>query len=71
MEEQIYHLRIFCTKGPGVFVQLMQSLEALGLEIRNANLTSFQENLLNTFIAEVSKRSFNAINILFLYFVVS
>ncbi|KAG6555084.1 hypothetical protein Mapa_003119 [Marchantia paleacea] len=53
MEEQIYHLRIFCTKGPGVFVQLMQSLEALGLEIRNANLTSFQENLLNTFIAEI------------------
>ncbi|KAL3678125.1 hypothetical protein R1sor_021081 [Riccia sorocarpa] len=53
MEEQIYHLRILCTKGSGVFVQLLQSLEALGLEIHSANLNSFKENLLNTFIAEV------------------
>ncbi|CAM6094922.1 unnamed protein product [Calypogeia fissa] len=53
MEDQIYHLRIFCTKGPGVFVQLMQSLEAIGLEVLNANLTSLQDNILNTFIAEI------------------
>ncbi|KAL2641966.1 hypothetical protein R1flu_009553 [Riccia fluitans] len=53
MEEQIYHLRILCTKGSGVFVQLLQSLEALGLEIHSANLNSFKENLLNTFIAEI------------------
>jgi hypothetical protein len=53
MEDKMYHLRIFCTKGPGVFVQLMQSLEAIGLEVLNANLTSLQDNILNTFIAEV------------------
>ncbi|KAG6557572.1 hypothetical protein Mapa_000848 [Marchantia paleacea] len=53
MEEKSYHLRIFCTKGPGVFVLLMRSLEALGMEVLSANLTSFQENILNTFIAEI------------------
>lgn len=34
-------------------MQLMQSLEAIGLEVLNANLTSLQDNILNTFIAEV------------------
>ncbi|BBN10373.1 protein MpBHLH1 [Marchantia polymorpha subsp. ruderalis] len=53
MEEKSYHLRIFCTKGPGVFVLLMRSLEALGMEVLSANLTSFEENILNTFIAEI------------------
>lgn len=53
VEGQVYQLRVCCRRGPGVVAQLMEALEALGLEVLNANLTSFQESIHNTFIAKV------------------
>lgn len=53
LEEQTYHLRIFCQRGPGVLVQLVQAVESLGVQVLNAHHTAFQENILNSFIAEV------------------
>lgn len=53
MEEQTYHLRIHCKKGPGVLVQLTRALEALDFEIVNANLTSVSDHILNTIVVKV------------------
>lgn len=53
MEEQTYHLRIHCKKGPGVLVQLTRALEALDFEIVNANLTSVNDHILNTVVVKV------------------
>lgn len=53
LEEQTYHFRIFCQRGPGVLVQLVQAVESLGVQVLNAHHTAFQENILNSFIAEV------------------
>lgn len=53
LEEQTYHLRIFCQRGPGVLVQLVQAVESLGVQVLNAHHTAFQENILNSFIAEM------------------
>ncbi|CAM6042164.1 unnamed protein product [Sphagnum compactum] len=53
LEDQTYHLRILCQKGHGVLVQLMQALESLGIDVVNAHHTSFQDNILNTFIAQI------------------
>lgn len=53
MEEQTYNLRIHCKKGPGVLVQLTSALEALDLEIVNANLTSVNDHVLNTVVVKV------------------
>eukprot|EP00250_Pteridium_aquilinum_P002581 c12804_g1_i1 orf=501-1724(-) len=52
MEEQTYHLRIHCKKGPGVLVQLTRALEALDFEIVNANLTSVNDHILNTVVVK-------------------
>eukprot|EP00246_Nothoceros_aenigmaticus_P004677 TRINITY_DN1631_c0_g1_i1.p1 TRINITY_DN1631_c0_g1~~TRINITY_DN1631_c0_g1_i1.p1 ORF type:complete len:325 (-),score=63.76 TRINITY_DN1631_c0_g1_i1:341-1315(-) len=54
VEGHIYQLRVCCKRGPGVVAQLMEALEGLGLEVLNANLTSFQESIHNTFIAKIS-----------------
>lgn len=53
MEEHIYHLRIHCKKSPGVLVQLTRALEALQLEILNANLSSVDDHILNTAVVEL------------------
>jgi hypothetical protein len=53
LEEETYHLRILCQKGHGVLVQLMQALESLGIDVVNAHHTSVQDNILNTFVAQV------------------
>lgn len=52
MEEQMYHLRIHCKKGPGVLVQLTSALEALDFDIVNANLTSVNDHVLNTVVVK-------------------
>lgn len=52
MEEQTYHLRIHCKKGPGVLVQLTRALEGLDFEIVNANLTSVNDHILNTVVVK-------------------
>lgn len=53
MEEHIYHLRIHCKKSPGVLIQLSRALEALELDIVNANLTAVDDHILNTVVVEV------------------
>jgi hypothetical protein len=53
LEDQTYHLHILCQKGHGVLVQLMQALESFGIDVVNAHHTSFQDNILNTFVAQV------------------
>lgn len=53
MEEQTFHLRVYCKKSPGVLVQLTRALEALDLEIVNANLTSVNDHIINTIVVEV------------------
>ena len=54
MEEQTYHLRIHCKKGPRVLVQLTKALEALDFEIINANLTAVNDHILNTIVMKVT-----------------
>jgi UTP:GlnB (protein PII) uridylyltransferase len=53
MEDHIYLFRIQCRKTPGILVQLTQALEALNIEILNANLTSVDDHILNTLVVEV------------------
>lgn len=53
MEEQLYQFRIHCKKSPGVLLQLTRALESLEFEIINANLTSVNDHILNTFVIEV------------------
>jgi hypothetical protein len=53
LEDKIYHLHIVCQSEHGVLVQLMQALESLGIDVVNAHHTSVQDNILNTFVAQV------------------
>lgn len=53
IDSQHFSLRIFCEKRPGVFVKLMQNLDVLGLDIVNANITTFRGLVLNILNAEV------------------
>ncbi|CAM6062266.1 unnamed protein product [Sphagnum tenellum] len=53
LEDEIYHLCIVCHNGHGVLVQLMQALESLGIDFVNTHHTSFQDYILNTFVAQM------------------
>jgi hypothetical protein len=53
LEDEIYHLCIVCHNGHGVLVQLMQALESLGIDFVNTDHISFQDYILNTFVAQV------------------
>ncbi|XP_024385080.1 uncharacterized protein [Physcomitrium patens] len=53
MEDKTYQLRATCQKGPGILVQLTRALESLDVDILTAHHTSFQENMLDTFIVEM------------------
>ncbi|KAH7405615.1 hypothetical protein KP509_15G077800 [Ceratopteris richardii] len=52
IDGQLFSLRIFCVKRPGIFVKLMQALNVLGLDVLHANITTFQGLVLNVFNAE-------------------
>ncbi|KAI5065116.1 hypothetical protein GOP47_0019811 [Adiantum capillus-veneris] len=52
LDGQLFSLRIFCEKRPGVFVKLMQALDVLGLDVLHANITTFRGLVLNVFNAE-------------------
>lgn len=56
MDGQIFSLRIFCEKRPGVFVKLMQALDVLGLDVLHANITTFRGLVLNVFNAEIRNK---------------
>ncbi|CAM6012441.1 unnamed protein product, partial [Sphagnum balticum] len=53
LEDEIYHLCIVCQNGHGVLVQLMQALESLGIDFVNTHHISFQDYILNTFVAQI------------------
>ncbi|CAK9235767.1 unnamed protein product [Sphagnum troendelagicum] len=53
LEDEIYHLHIVCQNGHGVLVQLMQVLESLEIDLVNTQHISFQDNILNTFVAQI------------------
>ena len=55
VEESIFHIRIYCKKGPGVLVDLTKALESLHLDFQNANLTSFDGQIIKTAIIKVLK----------------
>ncbi|XP_057832421.1 transcription factor ABORTED MICROSPORES isoform X2 [Cryptomeria japonica] len=53
VDTHVFNLRIFSEKRDGGFVRLMQAMDRLGLDILNANITSFRGLVLNVFNAEM------------------
>ncbi|KAH9308209.1 hypothetical protein KI387_036120, partial [Taxus chinensis] len=53
LDTHVFNLRIFSEKRVGGFVRLMQAMDRLGLDILNANITSFRGLVLNVFNAEM------------------
>ena len=56
METHVYNFRIHCKKSSGVIVQLTRALEALQVDILNANVTAIDDHVLNTCVVKVSNR---------------
>ncbi|GLJ32780.1 hypothetical protein SUGI_0660050 [Cryptomeria japonica] len=55
MEETTFHIRIYCKKGPGVLIKLTRALESLHLDFHNANLTSFDGQIIKTATIKVKQ----------------
>lgn len=51
---QEYCLKILCEHRPRGFVRLMESMNALGLEVTNTNLTTFEGLVLYVLTVEVA-----------------
>jgi UTP:GlnB (protein PII) uridylyltransferase len=57
MEAHVYNFHMHCKKSSGVIVQLTRALEALQVDILNANITSIDNHVLNTCVVRVSEES--------------
>ncbi|KAI5055967.1 hypothetical protein GOP47_0029488 [Adiantum capillus-veneris] len=58
LTEHEFHLKVSCQKSSGVSLQLVRALEALELDITNANMVSVGENVINAdFVFKVANEN--------------
>lgn len=48
-----FFVKVFCEHKAGGFVRLMEALDSIGLEVKNANITSFRSLVSSIFTVEV------------------
>eukprot|EP01018_Ginkgo_biloba_P011593 Gb_26391 [translate_table: standard] len=53
VEERTFHVRMYCRGGSRVLVNLTKALESLPLELKNANITTFDAHVINTVVVKI------------------
>jgi hypothetical protein len=53
--QDIFHIRIYCKKNPGVLIRLMRALESLQLDFHNVNITCLHGHIIKTATVKINK----------------